>query len=156
MGEIEIKEVENLKVIGTRRTGPYSDIPKLFMELFEYAMGSGLQLKGPAIYISHENSEEEAMKAQEQGNADLEAAFPTDGDAPGTDAISCYELPGGKMASLMHKGPYDQIGPSYNKMFDWLKENELELTGNLRELYHNDPSQTPPEELLTEILAPIE
>ena len=109
MEDIEIIEVESIKVLGLRRTGPYTDIPKLFMELYQHAMANGLKLGGPAYYISHESSEEEARKAQEEGNADIEVAFPIEGDAEDSGDIRCYELPGSRMVKLKFKGPYDQM-----------------------------------------------
>ncbi|MFW3145215.1 MAG: GyrI-like domain-containing protein [Thermoplasmatota archaeon] len=156
MGEIEIIEVESIKVIGIRKTGGYHEIPNLFMSLVHHAMANNIQLKGPAIFVSHERSEEEAMKAMAENNADLEAAFPIAGDiAPETDEIKCYELPGGTVAKMVHKGPYDSMGPAYSRLFAWMAENGKELKGDLRELYWNSPREVPPEELLTEIHAPI-
>ncbi|MGA1848960.1 MAG: GyrI-like domain-containing protein [Thermoplasmatota archaeon] len=156
MGEIEIVDVEPVRVMGTRRTGAYTDIPKLFMAIYQHAMANNVTLKGPAMFISHEMSEEEALKAQEEGNADLEVAFPVVGSAPETEEIKCYELPGGTMARMMYKGPYGNMGPTYGKLMAWLEENGKHVTGFFRELYHNDPSQVTEEELLTEILVPVE
>ena len=139
-----------------RKIGRYDEIPLLFKALFEYGMANNIQLTGPAIFISHEMSEEEAMKAMEEGNADLEAAFPVVGDsAPESDEIKFYEIPGAKVAKLLYKGPYDQIGPSYNKVFAWLQENNKEIAGFFRECYLNDPQEVGLENALTEIQIPI-
>lgn len=157
MGEIEIAEVEPIKVIGMRKIGRYDEIPMLFKALYEHGMANNIQLTGPAIYISHEKSEEEAMKAMEEGNADLEAAFPVVGDsAVESDEIKFYELPGATMAKILYKGPYDQIGPTYNKIFAWLQENEKQIAGFFRECYLNDPNEVGLENALTEVQVPIE
>jgi effector-binding domain-containing protein len=157
MGEIEIADVEPLKVIGMRKTGRYDEIPMLFKALFEYGMANNIKLTGPAIYISHEMSEEEAMKAMAEGNADLEAAFPVVGDtAPESEEIKFYELPAAKVAKVLYKGPYDQIGPTYNKLFEWLKDNDKQIAGFFRECYLNDPNEVGMENALTEVQVPIE
>lgn len=157
MEEIEVIDVDTIKVIGMRKTGRYEEIPLLFKALYEHGMANKLELTGPAIYLSHEMTEAEAMKAMEEGNADLEAAFPVVGDsAPETYEIKFYELPAGKMAKLVYKGPYDKIGPAYNRIFAWLEENRKVPTGLFRECYVNDPNEVGLENAITEIMVPIE
>ena len=60
------------------------------------------------------------------------------------------------MARIVHKGPYEECGPTYEKLFAWIKENNKKIVGPTREVYLNDPKDVSPEEILTEILAPIE
>jgi len=38
---------------------------------------------------------------------------------------SVYELPGGKMAKIVHKGSYAKCSPTYEKLFSWIAEKEL-------------------------------
>jgi len=103
----------------------------------------------------HEKSIEEALKADEAGNADIEVCVPIAERIPETDEIKCYELSGGKMAGVIHKGPYETSGSVYERLFAWLLENGLELNGPIREAYLNDPREVAPEEILTIIYAPI-
>ena len=60
------------------------------------------------------------------------------------------------MAKIMHKGPYEDCGATYGKLFAWLQKNGKRMNGPTREVYLNDPREVPPEEILTEIYAPIE
>jgi AraC family transcriptional regulator len=60
------------------------------------------------------------------------------------------------MAKTHHKGPYEECGPTYEKLFAWLAANGKKIVGPTRELYLNDPHEVPPEEILTEIFAPVE
>ena len=73
-----------------------------------------------------------------------------------SDEIDCYELPDGKVAKIIHKGPYQDCGPAYERLYAWLGENGKRIVGPTREIYLNDPNEVPQEELLTEIYAPIE
>ena len=68
---------------------------------------------------------------------------------------SGYELSGGKMAEIIHRGPYEASGPVYKRLFAWLEENDKKLTGPIREAYLNDPREVAPEDILTIIYAPI-
>jgi effector-binding domain-containing protein len=82
-------------VAGMRRRGHYREIAKILPALFEYAMSQGAVIAGPPHYIMHEKSVEEALKAEEAGNADIEVCIPIAERIPETDEIKCYELPGG-------------------------------------------------------------
>ena len=68
---------------------------------------------------------------------------------------SLYELPGGDMAVVTHKGPYEKSAVTYKRLFAWIAENHKRVTGPTREVYLNDPAKVTPEELLTEIYAPV-
>ncbi len=154
--DVRIVEVPTLKVLGAAGRGKYQIIPELLGRVFHYAMSRGVQFGGPPLFVCHEKSVEEVMKANEEGTAEVEVAIPVVGDVEGSADVKAYELPGGKMARIVHKGPYDKIEPTYNELWDWLGKNGKKLNGNVREVYLNDPNTTPPEELLTEIYAPIE
>ncbi|MGA1793069.1 MAG: GyrI-like domain-containing protein, partial [Thermoplasmatota archaeon] len=132
------------------------ELADMFMTLAQHAMANNIQLSGPAIFVSHEMNEEEALRAQEEGNADLEATFPYLGDqAPESSEIKAYELPGAKMAKLLYKGPYDQMGPTYSKLFNWIQDNGKTIDGLFRECYLNNPEEVGMENALTEIQVPI-
>ena len=55
-----------------------------------------------------------------------------------------------------HFCPYEDCCPTYEKLFAWLEENDKRIMGAIREVYLNDSTEVPPEEILTEIYAPIE
>lgn len=155
MSEITIVEEKPQFVAGMRRRGHYKEIAKMLPALFEYAISRGAVIAGPPLYIMHEKSIEEALKADEAGNADIEVCVPIAERIPETDEIKCYELSGGKMAKVIHKGLYEASGPVYERLFAWLLENGHELTGPIREAYLNDPREVAPEEILTIVYAPI-
>jgi effector-binding domain-containing protein len=127
----------------------------MIRRLLEFAMGGHIAVTGPPIFVCHEMTPEQAMEADKEKNADLEVAIPIPEEVEGTADIKCYQLPGGKMARTVHKGPYEDCGPTYEKLFAWLKQNGKTLVGPTREMYMNDPGEVPPEEILTEIYAPI-
>ena len=67
------------------------------------------------------------------------------------------EIPGGEHATVIHKGPYDQLEKTYMWLYgQWLPKSGREAA--LRpcyEVYLNCPQNTPLEELLTEINVPL-
>jgi len=155
MDEITIIDVPTQTVLGIRRTGHYRLISELLPEIAIYATEQGIPLLGPPIFVMHENNAEEAMAADQEGTADVEAAFPVPEATAPSPGMQVYLLPGGRMARTFYRGPYEACEPTYLGLFAWLEGQGLSITGPMREVYHNDPREVPPEEILTEILAPV-
>jgi effector-binding domain-containing protein len=156
MEDIQIVELEPLKVVGMRARGAYQDTGKLIPKLFEHVMSSEMEVTGPPVFLCHELTMDAVEEAMKNNNADLEVAIPVAGNIVETDEIKHYELPRVKMVKTIHKGPYEKVGESYDRLFKWMAENGKEIKGPYREYYLNDPGEVPPEEILTEIYAQIE
>jgi effector-binding domain-containing protein len=88
-------------------------------------------------------------------NLDVEIGFPVSRRLPGKDDINASEIPGGKVATCLYTGPYSEIEPAYNALSQWIKDNGYEVTGVAYEMYLNDPMQTLPQELRTQIVFPL-
>jgi AraC family transcriptional regulator len=156
MEEVTVVEVKPQRVLGMRKCGKYEAIATMLQELCEFAIRKNIQMIGPPIFVCHEITPEKVMEADEAGTADVEVAIPVAGKVEETEEIKSYELPGGKMAKTVHKGPYEECGPTYENLFAWLEAHGKQITAPTREVYLNDPHEVPPEGILTEIYAPIE
>ena len=158
MSEVTIVELSPQLVLGMRKTGAYREIPVMLNRICEFAFSKNIQITGYPVFLFHETTVEEAQKADIEKNADIEVAFPISEiiETTGDGDIRVYDLPGGKMAKIVHKGPYEECTLSYEKLFSWITENGKRITGPVREVYLNDPREVPPEEILTEIYAPLE
>lgn len=155
MIEISVVDEKPQLVAGMRRRGHYREIAVMLPALFEYSLKQGAIIAGPPLYIWHEKSVDDAFKADEAGNADIEVCVPIAAKIPESDVVMCYILPGGKNAQIIHKGPYEDCGPVYERLFAWLEESGLKLMGPIRESYLNDPKEVAPEDILTIVHAPI-
>ena len=153
--EITVIEEKPQLVAGMRRKGHYREIAEMLPSLFEYAMSHKAIVVGHPLFICHEKNVEEAKRADEAGNAEIEVCVPIAERIPENDRIRCYELGGGKMARTVHKGPYQECESTYMKLFEWLQENNHQIVGPIREGYVNDPGEVGPEEILTIIYVPI-
>jgi len=156
MDEITVVEAKPQLVLGMRKRRAYQEIPIMIMKVYEFAMSKNIEISSGPVFICHECTAEGAQKANQEKNADIEIVWPISKKAEGSEDIKCYELPGGKMAKIVHKGPYEEAGTTYEKLLAWLKENNKTLAGPIREAYLNDPREVPQSEILTEIYAPIE
>ncbi len=155
MEDISIVEVAAQQVIGIKKTGTYKLIPELLLKVYEYTVKKKMVVTGPPVFICHEISPEAVMEANEKGTAAVEVVWPVSGTVKGTKEMKVYELPGGKMAHTIHYGPYESCESTYLKLFDWIKEKGLRISGPIREVYPNDPREVPPEKIITEIFVPV-
>jgi effector-binding domain-containing protein len=156
MSEISIVEVKPQMVLGMRKKGKYEIIAQLIPQVCQYAVQKGVQIQGPPVFLCHERTVEEVMMADSEGTADVEVVVPVSQKVDETEEIKYYELPGGKMAKINHKGPYEDCGPTYERLYAWIEEKQISIIGPVREIYMNDPKEVPKKEILTEIYAPIE
>lgn len=67
------------------------------------------------------------------------------------------EMPAGKVAVFFHKGPYETLWQTWNKIYrDWLPTSGEQLRDAYPyEVYVNEKGKVPTEELITEIYVPI-
>lgn len=117
----------------------YGSIMQYLAELGEFPTG--------APYAAYFNTDMEDM--------DVEMGFPVAGALQGDGDMQPGELPGGKAASCIHVGPYDQLEPVYAALSAFVAEQGYEATGVAYESYLNDPGEVAPEELQTQILFPL-
>jgi len=154
MGEVVISDVAPQLVVGMRKRGTYAQIRPMTMMLRDYIAAAGAEIVGPPAFICHENPKN-IVKANLLHNADVEVAIPVSKRVEDVEEITCYELPGGPMARIVHKGPYEKSAQAYKRLFAWIAENHKKIIGPTREVYLNDPKSVSPGELLTEIYAPV-
>jgi len=156
MEEITIVLVPPQQVVGIKKTGNYTLIPELLMQLAGYIMKNKITFAGMPTFICHETSPECVKEANEKGTALVEVVWPVTGTVTGSGDIEVYTLPGGKMVRTFHKGPYETCEYTYLALFSWIEKHHLQITGPIREIYPNDPREVKPEEILTEIMVPVQ
>jgi AraC family transcriptional regulator len=155
MMEISLVEVPAMNVLGTKKTGTYVLIPELLLNVFSYAQKKKATIAGPPLFLCHETSPTAAHEANENGTAEVEVAWPVNEPVKGTKEIKAYVLPGGRMAHVVHKGPYPTCESTYLALFTWIEDEGLTICGPIREMYPNDPRVVPPEEIITDIYVPV-
>ncbi len=139
-------------VVAIPHKGNYSEIGKSF-EAFG-ALVESRQLwpnMGPVIGI-YLDSPEDVPEDQLRSYAGAEFRGQT---VP--DGMEDHTIAGGKTAVLTYKGPYSGIHAAYHSLFgNWLPESGEEPADEpCYEIYLNDPRNTAPEDLLTEICLPL-
>lgn len=93
----------------------------------------------------------------EPGTAiDVEVGFPVASVIAGEGDVKASALPGGMVATTTHLGPYGGIGGAYEALHKWMDAHHKKPAGGPWEIYVNDPSSVPPEEIRTDIFFPIQ
>ena len=90
-------------------------------------------------------------------DADFEACFPVR-KAKAVNGIAVREMSAVRCVTLVHRGPYDELGRSYEKVFSYIKSRHLEAEMPTREVYLKGPGMIfrgNPKNYLTEIQIPI-
>ena len=53
--------------------------------------------------------------------------------------VTIRTLDGGRIATTVHEGPYDEVGAAYSAITAWIADHRKVSTGAPRERYLNDP-----------------
>ncbi len=88
----------------------------------------------------------------EEEPIDLEVGFPTDRAIDADGSAEAGELPGGRVARLVHAGSFDGLGDSWQRLADWIGAADLVPGDDRWEVYLTEPSpEMDPNELRTEL-----
>jgi DNA-binding transcriptional MerR regulator len=140
---VEEKIVPAIRVAGIRMKGRYADCCIGFSRIGKQF---GRHINGKPLLLGYDTEFKE-------NDADYETCMPIGRGEP-VDGISVRELPAGRCVTLLHKGPYDQLGRSYAKVLDFIREKGYEILTPTREIYHKGPGMIfrgNPKNYLTEI-----
>ena len=143
----EVKEQVAQATLSIRTTTTVQDLPQVLGNSYGAIAGYlgelGAEPAGPP-FAMYNNEDMQAL--------DVEIGFPVSGKIPGRDDIKASELPSGKVATYIYTGPYSGMEQVYTELMQWLKDNGYEMTGKVYEMYLNDPAQTAPQDLQTQIV----
>jgi effector-binding domain-containing protein len=88
---------------------------------------------------------------------DIEGGMPVKTQLSGSGRIVAGELPGGKVATTIHTGPYEKLPEAHDALHAWIQEKDVTSAGPQWECYLTDPGKEPdPNKRQTELLWPIE
>jgi DNA-binding transcriptional MerR regulator len=126
--EVKEQRIEDILVLGLRVRGRYQEIGLFLSTLCRkagrYATG------GPfCLYYEGEYKEEDA---------DFEVCVPARARV-GIEGLDCRTLPGGRAATVIHRGPYSTLSSSYARLFDFMRGKKMSVQLPIREEYLKGP-----------------
>ena len=152
MHPVTIRTEPARRVVALPHQGAYAEIGKSFEAFGALCQSRQLWPQIGPVLALYLDSPDDVPEDQLRSYAGAEFR----GDAI-PDGMEELAIPGGKTAVLTHKGPYSGLEAAYHSLFgNWLPESgEEPVDQPCYEIYLNDPRETAPEELLTEICLPL-
>jgi effector-binding domain-containing protein len=147
---MEVRSINERPTLAIRTFTPVGKLSEVmgasYGVIMQVMQFSGAQPAGPPFAMYHN---------MDMSNLDVEIGFPVAEATQGSGRVKAGKLPGGRAAVTLHVGPYEKIGEAYNRLTAYVTKQGLNPESFCYEFYLNDPAETPPEQLKTEIYFPL-
>jgi len=151
MAAFELVEMGPRPAAVVRATMAVSDLPSFFGRALgavaAAAAGQGRELVGEPFAF---------YPGAPTDVVEVAAGFPVSVAVEPADDVVPMELPGGRVATTVHVGPYDTMQKTYAEMHAWMAGQGLTPADHMWEVYLSDPSTEPdPSTWRTQIFWPV-
>ncbi len=152
--EVSIVKREQIRVAFVRHTGPYQECGSAWDKVCTH-LGAQGRLGNDPTFIGLSYDDPEVTPA---AKLRYDACIVVDEDFQPEAEIGVQILPAGTFARTTHLGPYENLKLTYAALLGrWLPGSGRRYTLDpTREFYFNDPENTAPEDLVTDIFLPLE
>jgi len=123
------------------------DSANLIYTLFDELKEAGRTYEHPVMCINEDPDNNEQIV--------VHACVGVSSPIPQLKHTEITTISGGPVVWLSHLGSYQELGIAYHSLFAWAQERGHEQRSAMREIYLNDPADTPEEQLMTEVMLPI-
>jgi len=151
---VEIKQMPQMRVATVRHVGPYNLIPQAFEKLGKIVDHLGVFTR-PGVQMVALYHDDPDSTPPEQLRSDAGLVVPEGMALP--DGLGEERIPAGRYATTTHVGPYEQLGDVWARFFgEWLPASGHRLgLGVSYEIYRNDPTNVPKDQLRTDLYISI-
>jgi len=157
--EVIVKTHPAITAIGfrtlTTHEAVFTDLPAGIGRVVGSLIGANVTPVGAPFTLFHQ-----APDGDTEG--DIEMCVPVSQDVLLDEALdpsgelTAVSVAAGPSASIVHRGSYEDMGRSYAAIAMWVQEHGHVVVGPTREIYLNSPAEVAEEDLLTELLFPID
>jgi AraC family transcriptional regulator len=150
--DVEVRECIGIPIAYLRHIGSYASVPLAYERLFAWAREhQGIWIEGSPIYGRAPDDPD----ITPQDKLRFDVCVPVHSrDCPSLNqGILFGEIPSGRYAIIVHRGPYNTLSDSYLELIGrWVPAKACKLADEpVIEAYVNDPKITAPDDLITEI-----
>jgi AraC family transcriptional regulator len=151
---VAIRKFQSTRVAFMRHTGPYDQVGTTWDKLLPLLGREGF-LGGDTLFIGIPHDDPDVTQPH---RLRYDACVSVDAKFQPHRNIGVQTIEGGDYAVATHFGPYAKLSGSYAKLLgQWLPQSGRELRAlPCFEIYLNSPEGTDPEDLVTDIHAPLE
>jgi AraC family transcriptional regulator len=152
--KVTIQNIPPLRLAFLRHVGPYAEVGKAWEQLLT-VLGQDGVLGGDTQFIGICHDDPEATPPEK---IRYDACVTVDAAYRPPEPIGLQITEGGDYAVTTHFGPYAKLGKTYVQLLgQWLPRSGRTLrAAPCFEVYLNTPENTAPEDLLTDVCAPLE
>jgi effector-binding domain-containing protein len=148
--QVELLDRQAQTTLVVRTRAAVQDLPQVlgpaWGAIMQRAGTAGAYPSGPPFVAYHN---------MDMQDLDLEIGFPFAQEVPSGGEVVQGLIPGGKAVSCLHVGPHNQLAGAYEALQAWAGANGHALAGVAYEFYLNDPRDTAPAELQTQVVFPL-
>jgi len=152
--DVTVKKREPMVVASLAIKGPYNQIGEAFGKLYGWISKKGYIPAVPPVVVFFNDpkqvAEDELLWELRCPVAGFAEAGEPDEEGCGFKLVEECTI-----ASLVHKGPVDEIWITYQALKGWISSNGYDIVGPPEEAYLAKSEDTPPGETLTEIRFPV-
>lgn len=150
---VDVRHVPAVRLAGIPHRGPYMQVGRAFEMAYTRMAAQGLarpDMRWMAVYFDDPFA---VPEAQLHSCAGLSLPADCTAQAP----LESFTLGGGLCAVLRHQGPYATMQSAYQWLYgQWLVQSGWEVANSpVFEEYLNNPRDTPPDQLLSDIYLPL-
>ncbi len=152
--EASIKKMGAMRVAFIRHAGPYNEVGPTWGKLCAWAGRHGLF--GPQTVMFGLCHDDPQVTPPDRIRYD--ACIVAGDQVQAEGEVGIQTIPAGEYAVTIHRGPYSGLAQTYARLCgEWIPQHGRELrNAPAVEIYRNNPSDTPPEQLVTEVCVPVE
>jgi AraC family transcriptional regulator len=152
--DVVIRNVEGFDLLTVDHAGPYMEIGKAFDTLMGWLASRSLlsgEMRMIGLYY-----DDPALVKESELRSKAGVWLPHAVDVP-DGLVQVTRVVGGKYAVLRHQGPYADMAAAYQWLYgEWLVNSDHEAAdAPVFEAYLNNPKNTAPAQLLTDICLPL-
>ena len=149
--DVAIRELPAQDYLGRSFASPVDsvgrDVQDAFSRLYARIAQAGSRPTGPPFLTASQPTD---------GVIRIEVGAPCQPVPQPAEGLHAGRLEAGRGAVVLHRGPYDRIGPLYGQLFAWIARHGYRQAGAPREVYLNGPDEAAsPDAYLTELVIPI-
>lgn len=148
--EPQIRELDSATVATLRETVRMEELTGFFDRAYHAVMAAltrqGVSPVGPPVGIYF------GMPSE---TVDVAAGFPVAAPIEPDGDVGVTRLPAGRVVEVIHRGSYDEMGRTYQRLAEWMQAHGVTPREVMWETYETEPDLADPSNMRTLITWPI-
>jgi len=150
-GTTRVKPVPEHPAVFALHKGAYTTIGATIGMVFGCIRGNALAPMGGPVLV-YLKGPEQTQNPDEFETEVVVAVGPTTLETLQGEGCAIKKIPAGEVAARVEFGPYDQASAKYGELAKWVTDNGYKIDGPALMATYNDPSMTPPDALVSELM----